>query len=103
MVDNFEYIKPLLEFDSDDTFYDLQIIRRGKDHPDLPSANRTINSYYICKLESLDNLRDEIIKLCELFGARAYINVAPRSLKKVSLMQMSYVAQRVFEGDFKKI
>ena len=55
MVDNFEYIKEILEFDSDDTFYDLQIIRRGKDHPELASANRTIKSYYICKFESLDN------------------------------------------------
>jgi len=103
MVDNFEYIKEILEFDSDDTFYDLQIIRRGKDHPELASANRTIKSYYICKLESLDHLKDEIIKLCELFGARAYINVAPRSKRKVSLLVVKYMAERLFDGDLKKI
>lgn len=103
MVDNFELIKGLLVFDSDDTFYDLQIIRRGKDHPDMPAANRTISSYYICKDDSLDMLKDEIVKLCELFGARAYINLAPRSIKKVSLLQMAFLSQRIYDGDFKKI
>ena len=39
MIDNFDSIKELLDFPNDDTFYDLQIIRRGKDHPNLPSAN----------------------------------------------------------------
>lgn len=103
MIDNFEYIKELLEFDSDDTFYDLQIIRRGKDHPDMASANRTIKSYYICKLESIDHLKDEIIKLCELFGARAYINVAPKSKRKVAMLQMKYLAERLYDGDLKKV
>lgn len=103
MVDNFELIKGLLVFDSDDTFYDLQVIRRGKDHPDMPAANRTITSYYICKTDSLDILKDEIVKLCELFGARAYINLAPRSIRKVSLLQMAFLSQRIYDGDFKKI
>lgn len=103
MIDNFDSIKELLDFPNDDTFYDLQIIRRGKDHPNLPSANRTIKSYYICKLESLDGLREEITKLCEFFKARAYINVAKRSLRKVSALQIAYIAQRTYEGDYKKI
>lgn len=103
MVDNFNLIKDLLVFESDDIFYDLQVIRRGKDHPDMPAANRTINSYYICKADSLDILKDEIVKLCELFGARAYINLAPRSIIKVSLLQMAFLSQRIYDGDFKKI
>jgi hypothetical protein len=35
MIDNFELIKPLLEFPNDDIYYHLQILRRGKDHPEL--------------------------------------------------------------------
>ena len=103
MVDNFDIIIPLLTFPDEDTFYDLQIIRRGKDHPNMPSANRTIKSYYICKLESLISLKDEIKKLCVVFGARAYINVAPKSLLKTTLLQLNYLSKRLYGRDTKKI
>lgn len=103
MIDNFKQIKPLLEFPNDDIYYHLQILRRGKDHPELPAANRVIKSYFICSLESLDYVEDEIKKLCEFFGARAYINLAPKSIKKTTMLQLKYIAQRAYEGDFKKI
>ena len=103
MIDNFEIIKPLLEFPNDDIYYHLQILRRGKDHPDMPAANRVIKSYFICSLESLDYIEEEIKKLCEFFGARAYINLAPKSIKKTTMLQLKYLAQRAYEGDFKKI
>jgi hypothetical protein len=103
MIDNFELIKSLLEFPNDDIYYHLQILRRGKDHPELPAANRVIKSYFICSLESLDYVEDEIKKLCEFFGARAYINLAPKSIKKTTMLQIKYLSQRAYEGDFKKI
>ena len=103
MIDNFEIIKPYLVFPNDDIYYHLQILRRGKDHPELPAANRVIKSYFICSLESLDYVEDEIKKLCEFFGARAYINLAPKSIKKTTMLQLKYLAQRAYEGDFKKI
>jgi hypothetical protein len=103
MIDNFKLIKPFLEFPNDDIYYHLQILRRGKDHPELPAANRVIKPYFICSLESLDYVEDEIKKLCEFFGARAYINLAPKSIKKTTMLQLKYIAQRAYEGDFKKI
>ena len=103
MVDNFELIKPLLKFPDADTYYHLQILRRGKDHPELPAANRMIKAYFICSLEGLDYVEDEVKKLCEFFGARAYINLTPKSIKKTTMLQIKYLAQRAYEGDFKKI
>ena len=103
MIDNFELIKSLLEFPNDDIYYHLQILRRGKDHLELPAANRVIKPYFICSLESLDYVEDEIKKLCKFFGARAYINLAPKSIKKTTMLQLKYLAQRAYEGDFKKI
>ena len=103
MIDNFELIRSFLEFPNDDIYYHLQILRRGKDHPELPAANRVIKPYFICSLESLDYVEDEIKKLCEFFGARAYINLAPKSIKKTTMLQLKYLAQRAYEGDFKKI
>lgn len=103
MIDNFELIKSLLEFPNDDIYYHLQILRRGKDHPDLPAANRVIKSYFICKLESMDELEEEIKNLCKFFGARAYINLAPKSIRKTTLLQLKNLAERVYIGDYKKI
>ena len=87
MIDNFNLIKSPLTFPNDDIYYHLQILRRGKDHPELPAANRCIKSYFICSLESLDYVEDEVKKLCEFFGARAYINLAPKSIKKTTMLQ----------------
>ena len=103
MIDNFELIKSLLTFPNDDIYYHLQILRRGKDHPELPAANRVIKSYFICSLESLDYVEEEIKKLCEFFGARAYINLAPKSIKKTTMLQLKYLAERAYIGDYKKI
>ena len=103
MIDNFELIKPLLKFPDADTYYHLQILRRGKDHPELPAANRMIKAYFICSLEGLDYVEDEVKKLCEFFEARAYINLTPKSIKKTTMLQIKYLAQRAYEGDFKKI
>ena len=103
MIDNFKLIKSFLEFPNDDIYYHLQILRRGKDHPELPAANRVIKSYFICSLESLGYVEEEIKKLCEFFGARAYINLAPKSIKKTTMLQIKYLSQRAYEGDFKKI
>ena len=103
MIDNFELIKSLLTFPNDDIYYHLQIIRRGKDHPDLAAANKSFKSYFICSLESLDYVEQEIKDLCKFFGARAYINLTPKSIKKTTMLQLKYLTQRMYEGDLKKI
>jgi hypothetical protein len=103
MIDNFELIKPLLKFPDTDTYYHLQILRRGKDHPELPAANRMIKSYFIIDINDLDFYEQEIKGLCKFFGARAYINLAPKSIKKTTMLQLKYLAERAYIGDYKKI
>ena len=67
MIDNFELISELIKGNKEkDCFFHLQIIRRGKDHPDLPAANRTIMQYFIEDEIHLSKRKDEIISLCEL-------------------------------------
>ena len=103
MIDNFKLIKPLLTFPNDDIYYHLQILRRGKDHPELPAANRMIKAYFITDINDLDFYEQEIKGLCKFFEARAYINPTPKSIKKTTMLQLKYLTQRVYEGDFKKI
>lgn len=102
MTDNFDIIRPILDVTDPDDFYHVQIIRRGKDHPGLPSANRTINSYYLSHLSPLEKYEQEIKDMCEYFGARAYINLARRSFRDVSIMTVKALVTRIADGDFKK-
>lgn len=103
MIDNFKLIEPLLTFLNDDIYYHLQIIQRKKDCPEIGSNNRVIKSYFICRLESLEKIKQEVINLCKLFNARAYINLTPKSLKKTTLLQIKYLSERLYMNDLKKI
>ena len=83
-------------------YFSVQIIRRGKDHPELPSANRTFWSYYIEKPEDLEKFREEIIWLTETFECRAYIYLSRRNCQKAMLATVREMSARLMEGDYKK-
>lgn len=74
--------KKIVNADKSDTFFDIQIIRRGKDHPNLPSANYIFKTYYVTSIEYYDRMIDEIIKCCDMFKMRAYISVNIKSREK---------------------
>lgn len=100
MIDNFEQIKTLIKFsESDKLFCHLQIIRRGKDHPNLPAANWTIKQWLVKSAEHLDKLKEDIVFLCEHYKARAYINVTPKSLAKLSTLIMRKLADNLHTGN----
>lgn len=104
MIDNFDLIKSLFYFkEANNLFFHLQVIRRGKDHPNLPAANRTIMTYYVQSSEHLEKIKDEVISLCEMFGARAYINVTTKSMADLGKFALFRLSERVYNGDFKKI
>ena len=103
-IDNFDLIKALINFSEvSGVFFHLQVIRRGKDHPDLPSANRVIKAYYVTSSEYLDKIKDEVIKLCQLFGARAYINIGAKSFENLAKLMNFRLSERIYSGDVKKI
>jgi len=83
-------------------YFSVQIIRRGKDHPELPSANRTFCSYYIEEPGDLEKFREEIIRTTELFGCRAYVYLCRRNYQKTMLATIQEMSRRLLEGDYKK-
>ena len=104
MIDNFDLIKSLFYFkEANNLFFHLQVIRRGKDHPNLPAANRTIMTYYVQSAEHLEKIKEEVISLCEMYGARAYINVTTKSMSDLGKFALFRLSERVYNGDFKKI
>lgn len=96
MTDNFNLIKCLMGVEDDkDIFFHLQIIRRGKDHPNLPAANKTIQTWLIHGTEHLDKLRDDIVFLCEHYQARAYINITPKRMADLNTMLLWKLAENI--------
>jgi hypothetical protein len=99
MIDNIDLIKPLLNFEANEDFYMLYIMKRKKDQPEEDRDNhqsvRTIKTYCIDSLEYLDKRYDEIKMLCEVFKARAYIHIQKQNHNDVSLEMLMSLAQRL--------
>lgn len=85
-----------------DLFFDIQLIRRGKDHPDLPSANYTFKTYYIDNLDSFKKQYDEIKKCCDMFELRAYISVNAKSKREAAAKTLERYAHNNVMGEFRK-
>lgn len=101
MIDNLKLIIPLLNFESEDDFYYLQILQRKKENPELGSNSRVIKNYYIKSIEELENKYMEIKALCYEFNARAMFRLNKRSFKKVAFKCMVNVANTMNNGEYK--
>jgi len=103
MLNNLEIIKPLLNFEKRGDFYMLYVFKRKKDQPENERDNhqsvRTIKTYCIESVDHLERRWDEIIQLCEMFKARAYIHVQKQNHFDVSLNMMVALAQKIQDGN----
>jgi hypothetical protein len=103
MINNIELIKPLLNFEKAGDFYMLYVFKRKKDQPEGERDNhqsvRTIKTYCIESIDHLDRRYDEIIQMCEMFKARAYIHIQKQNHFDVSLSMMVDLAQRIQNGN----
>jgi hypothetical protein len=103
MINNLEIIKPLLNFKEKGDFYMLYVFKRKKDQPEGEKENhqsvRTIKTYCIESIDHLDRRYDEVIQLCEMFKARAYIHIQKQNHRDVSLNMMVQLAQRIQDGN----
>lgn len=109
MTDNFnvyreyitdEFVKcPLEETDS---YFAIELMRRGKDNSDMPAANVHFKNYYIRKPEDLDKYEQEIKTLCDVLRMRAYASVNVKPFRQVTLDTMAELARRVANNDFRK-
>lgn len=103
MINNIELIKPLLNYENKGDFYMLYVFKRKKDQPEGERDNhqsvRTIKTYCIESIDHLERRYDEIIQLCEMFKARAYIHVQKQNHFDVSLNMMAALAQKIQNGN----
>lgn len=107
-VNNFKLVRDLLEFRSEDDFYFLQIIQRKKDAHDGQKVNgtnnnsRLVKAYYVKSLEHFDFIEKEVKVLCEVFNARAGINLNRRSFESMALQHLKKVTDQIINKDYKK-
>lgn len=109
MTDNFNAYKQFItekwsysDLPEGDSYFVVELIRRGKDNPDMPAANYHFKNYYIRKPEDLDKYEQEIKSLCEMLHLRAYVSVNIKSFKQVSLDTMAELARRIAHNDYRK-
>lgn len=102
MINNLKLIKPLLNFEKAGDFYMLYVFKRKKDQPleiqNQHQSVRTIKSYCVGSLEYLDKRWDEIVQLCEMFKARAYIHIQKQNHNDVGLEMISTISQKLKNG-----
>jgi hypothetical protein len=92
----------MLKFE-DDYFYFIQIIQRKKEHPEVGANNRIIRSYMISSEEKFDKNGPEIVQMCEMFNARAYIHLNRRKWSKVALECLRHNAELIANGQHEGI
>jgi hypothetical protein len=107
MVDNFELIRKLLTFNSEDEFYFVQILQRKKDNPNSingsNNSSRLIKAYYIDSLEKFDKQKEEMIFFANYFNARVGINLNKRSYYKTAFNTLKHIAEQMSCKNFKDV
>jgi hypothetical protein len=101
MTNNFDKIKEILTFETNDDFYHLQIIKRKKENPEIGSNSYVIKTYYIQSAEYLQDKMPEIMNLCDFNNARGYINLNVRSFERMAFHTMKKLTDIIMNKDYK--
>ena len=106
-IDNTEQIKSLISGCEKGEFYMLQIMHRTKDgiNPYSPDLNREqiIKTYFVSGPEYLDHKMPEIKALCEMFNARAVINLNRKSWKQISVKTLNILSEVFTKEDYRSV
>lgn len=103
MVNNFERIRWMLNFDNPDYFYFIQIYRRRKDNPDQNKDMILIDNFFIYGEEEFSRASSRIIDICTSNNARAYIRLNRRSSKQIALKTLGRIAKMVEDENYRHV
>lgn len=112
MTDNFERYRQFIEACGGlpatnekgnlDKYYVVELMRRGKDNPDMPAANYHFRNYYIYSWRDLDRYEQEIKTVCQMLNLRAYASVNHKLMSQVALDTLAESARRIAAHDYKR-
>jgi len=99
-IDNFDLIREKLEFNNDNDFYVIELIKRRKDDNELSKSQKFIDCFEVSSLEDFDTFKKIIIDKCNSENARAYIRVNVRNRKKIALEYLRELGNRIANEDY---
>lgn len=99
ILNNVNKIAKLLDFKTG-SFYYLEILQRKKDNPNI-LKDRKIYQRYITGVNELYEILDDIKLLCNVYGARAYISLIPRSSEKFAKECLKTFTEKVCSNNYK--
>ncbi len=102
-IDNFDQIKRLLSWGSEDEFYFCQVLKRKKENKELGSNSHVVKTYYLKSLEDLDKDMGEMVCLAEYHNARVCINLNKRSFERTSYHTLQKITDQIMNRDFKQV
>lgn len=98
MINNLSKIRQLLRFNKRNDFYFIQVLKRKKDNPGMTGDSQCIKNFYAYSVAELDSMMPEIIELCCLHRARAYIRLNVRNSEHVALCMLKDLADSIASG-----
>lgn len=103
MINNFQTLDPLIQFDSTDDCYFVQFLKRHKDNPEMTKNMINVDNMFIYSKYDYWKYQDRIIEIANLHNARAYIRINRRSVKKIALLSNTQVAHLLLTEDYKAV
>lgn len=107
MVDNFNLIRPLLDWGGEfDSIWAMIVLRKKDQTTTFGNKNnsaRIIKSYNFYTVEQFNQKEEEIKQLCELFGGRAGIYLNKRNNKTIAHEVNRILAEYIQSGNFQNI
>lgn len=85
----------------DDVVYQIQILKRRKENPDMDRGTSVINRYYVSSQTELSKKWDRIVKDCETHNARAYLTLIGRKNKSIYYQMLRLLSDYGEQGDYK--
>ena len=90
----------MLEFNSTDDFYFVQIMKRRKENPEMKTGVAIVKEYFIDSLEYFDKKKEDMIEMAHKNNARVTIRLNKRSYKKTALKTLVDVASKIESGQY---
>lgn len=104
IINNINKILPFLpDKRIDNIYYDIQIIRRRKDNPNMSSNNICTNSFRVRDKSELTIKMNELILLSEFHNGRVYISLNRKNLKKMATHIIKKIATYIEKDEYNSL
>ena len=99
-LNNLELILPLLEFETYDNFYVIQLLKRRKDKPNVGMrvGVRVVMSKVVCSCDALERMMPDLIETAKATNSRIVINLNKKSFKRCSFIMLKMLADQMESG-----